>query len=75
MAECSNFVVNNTLEILCIKLTVEHNYISLSTVGNTTTCFGPIGGPSSCCNLDLEISYTRCVGGRYLVISILGAMA
>ena len=26
---------------------------------NTTTCFGPIGGPSSGCNL--EISYTRCV--------------
>jgi len=49
---------------LCITLTVEHNYISLSTVGNTTTkCFGPIGGPSSGCNLDLEISYTRCVGG------------
>ena len=55
--------VNNT-EILCITLTVEHNYILLSTVGNkTTTCFGPIGGPSSGCNLDLEISYTRCVGG------------
>ena len=33
-------------EILCITLTVEHNYISLGTVGNTTTtCFGPIGGP------------------------------
>jgi len=51
-------------EILCSTLTVEHNYISLSTVGNkTTTYFGPIGGPSSGCNLDLEISYTRCVGG------------
>jgi len=49
---------------LCITLTVEHNYISLSTVGNTTTtCFGPIGGPSSGCNLDLEICYTRCVWG------------
>ena len=43
---------------------------------NTTTCFGPIGGPSSGCNLDLEISYKRCVwrGGVGLVISILGAM-
>ena len=50
--------------MLCITLTVEHNYISLSTVGNTTTCFGPIGGPSSGCNLDLEISYTRWVGGN-----------
>jgi hypothetical protein len=30
-------------------------------VGNTTTCFGPIGVPSSGCNL--EISYTRCVWG------------
>ena len=26
------FITNNT-EILCITLTVEHNYISLSTVG------------------------------------------
>ena len=42
---------------------------------NTTTCFGPIGGPSSGCNLDLKISYKRCVGGRDLVISMLGAMA
>jgi len=47
-----------------MTLSAEHNYISLSTVGNTTTTyFGPIGGPSSCCNLDLEISYTRCVCG------------
>ena len=75
-AACSNenTKLRNT-EILCIALTVEHNYNSLSIVGNTTTCFGPRGGPSSGCNLDLEISYTRCVGGRDLVISILCAMA
>ena len=61
--------VNNT-ESLCITRTVEHNYISLSTEGNTTTCFGPICGPSSGCNLDLEISYTRCVEGRGDEISL-----
>ena len=55
-------IVNNT-EILCITHTVEHNYVSLNTVGNTTTCFGHIGGPSSGCNLDLEINYIRCVWG------------
>ena len=40
-------VSGGNTQILCITLTVEHNYFSLSTVGNTTTCFGPIGGPSS----------------------------
>jgi len=41
----------------------------------TTTCFGPIGGLSSGCNLDLEISYKRCVGGarsRYFNIGCHG---
>ena len=43
---------------------------------NTTTCFGPIGGPSSGCNLDLDISYKRCVwrrgGSRYFNIGCHG---
>ena len=34
---------------------------------NTTTCFGPICGPSSGCNL--EISYTKCVGWGERMIS------
>jgi len=37
-----------TKNFLCIIHTVEHNYISPS---STTTCFGPMCGPSSCCDL------------------------
>ena len=56
---------NYDTEILCVTLSVEHSYIHLVQLENTiTTCFGPIGGPSSGCNLDLEISYKRCVCGR-----------
>ena len=64
-------------EILCIHFQSNTTIFHLVQWENTSICFGPIGGPSSGCDLDLVISYTRCVGGgeRDLVISILGAMA
>ena len=44
---------------------LNNNNNNNNNTGNTTTCFGRICGPSSGCNLDLDISYTRyvCEGG------------
>jgi len=40
-------------EILCIHFQSNTTIFHLVQWENkTTTCFGPIGGPSSCCNLD-----------------------
>ena len=63
---------NNT-EILCIDFQSNTTIFHLVQWENTTTtCFGPIGRRSSGCNLDLEISFTRCVcvGGGENEISL-----
>jgi len=49
---------NNT-EIFCITCTVEHNYISLSTVGIQLYVSAIYVGHLQV-ETDLEISYTRC---------------
>ena len=80
----SSFLSNLPLcqRILRITHTVEHNYISLSSK-NTTTCFGPICGPSSGCDLTYRAPIQDVWGvfegvgdwgKRDLVVSIVGTM-
>ena len=51
-------VLYNSKELGVLILTIEHNYICLYYYKEdiiTTTCFGPICGPSSGCDLDFWI--------------------
>ena len=54
----------NSKELGVLILTAEHNYICLYYYKEDiiTTCFGPICGPSSGCDLDFWISYTGMRG-------------
>jgi len=61
---CYNIAMNSK-ELGVLILTVEHNYICLCYYKKdiiTMTCFGPICGLSSGCDLDFWISYTGMRG-------------
>ena len=52
-----------TKSFLCITHTVEHNYISPNKYSrNTTTCFGPICGLSSGCDLTYRAAIQDVLG-------------
>jgi len=41
-------ILYNSKQLAMLTLNVEHNYICFYYKEFTTTCFGPICGPSSC---------------------------